>query len=259
MSEMDQRPGEGTPEQPGPRDAAYWAKLVSRLEVGEIPEGAVNLNVAGRRLTGPIQGFGKMWQKTFRVRLDGATASPADVIREWKQHFADFWPSGNRFYGPLTGIAPGDVAILNLSMGGMPLSTGVLVLYADDESFTLMSPEGHMLAGWITFSAFPDGETTVVQAQELIRANDPLYELGLALGGHRKQNRFWEHTLRAVAANFGVAEPTVHSDLVCVDRRRQWRNAKNIWHNAAIRSGLYTIGTPFRAVVRPFRRRAKTR
>src|ERR671918_2258849 len=222
MSEMDQRPGEGTPEQAGPRDAAYWAKLVSRLEVGEIPEGAVNLNVAGRRLTGPIQGFGKMWQKTFRVRLDGATASPADVIREWKQHFADFWPSGNRFYGPLTGIAPGDVAILNLSMGGMPLSTGVLVLYADDESFTLMTPEGHMLAGWITFSAERDGDATVVQIQALERTNDPLYELGYVLGGNRLNSRFWIQTAENLARHFGVADPQVDSQVVCVDRRRQW-------------------------------------
>ena len=34
----------------------------------------------------------------------------------------------------------------------MKLSTGVMVLYADDESFTLMTPQGHMFAGWITFS-----------------------------------------------------------------------------------------------------------
>jgi hypothetical protein len=26
--------------------------------------------------------------------------------------------------------------------------------------------------------------------------------------------------------------------IACVDSHRQWRNAKNIWHNAAIRSGL---------------------
>ena len=37
--------------------------------------------------------------------------------------------------------------------GRMKLSTGVMVLYADDESFTLMTPQGHMFAGWITFSA----------------------------------------------------------------------------------------------------------
>ena len=33
--------------------------------------------------------------------------------------------------------------------GKMKLSTGVMVLYADEESFTLMTPQGHMFAGWI--------------------------------------------------------------------------------------------------------------
>src|SRR3954464_7670356 len=51
------------------RDAAHWAKSVSRLKVSEVPEGAINLNVSGKRLTGPIQGFGKMWQKTYQIRL----------------------------------------------------------------------------------------------------------------------------------------------------------------------------------------------
>ena len=46
------------------RDAAHWAKMVSRLKVSQVPDGATNLNVDGRQLTSPIQGFGKMWQKT---------------------------------------------------------------------------------------------------------------------------------------------------------------------------------------------------
>ena len=36
----------------------------------------------------------------------------------------------------------------------LPLSTGVMVLYADEESFTFMTPQGHVFAGWITFSAY---------------------------------------------------------------------------------------------------------
>ena len=46
------------------------------------------------------------------------------------------------------GIAPGEVAGLGMSMpGGLTLSTGVLVMYADEESFTLMTPQGHMFVG----------------------------------------------------------------------------------------------------------------
>ena len=82
----------------------------------------------------------------------------------------------------------------------MKLSTGVMVLYADDESFTLMTPQGHMFAGWITFSASERDGETVAQAQVLVRAADPIFELGLALGGHHQEDLFWQHTLRAVAA-----------------------------------------------------------
>ncbi|MGH2515009.1 MAG: hypothetical protein ACRDHP_05075 [Ktedonobacterales bacterium] len=242
------------------RDAAYWAEPVSTLRVGGLPAGAVNLNVTGRRVVGPLQGFGQMWQKTYRVSLRSAAVTPAEVISTWKAQFPSFWPEGNRFYGPLTGIAPGEVAILDLTMaGGMRLSTGVLVLYADDESFTLMTPQGHMFAGWITFSAYaeePDSAAeqhadasparyTMAQAQVLMRANDPIYEIGLRFGGHRQEDRFWKHTLRALAAHFGVEAPVV-SQMECLDPRRQWRQAGNIWQNAAVRTTLYTLTSPAR-------------
>jgi hypothetical protein len=230
-----------------PRDAAYWAKNVTTLKLGHVPAEAVNLNVTGRRVVGPVQGFGKMWQKTMRVELRGADVTPAEVIRTWKAEFQRFWPARNWFYAPLTGIAPGEVALLNLNLPGrMRLSTGVLVLYADDESFTLMTPEGHMLAGWITFSATAaDDGVTVVQIQALERTNDPLYELGYVLGGNRLNTRFWVETAENLARHFGV-EPQVGSQVVCVDRRRQWRHGGNLSKNAAIHTFLWTLATPLR-------------
>jgi hypothetical protein len=237
------------PEGPtAPRDAAYWAKGVSKLQLGEVPADAVNLNVTGRRVVGPVQGFGRLWQKTYRVDLAGTGVTAAEVIAAWKANFQDLWPDGNRFYGPLTGIGPGDVALLNLAMPArLRLSTGVLVLYADEESFTFMTPEGHMFAAWITFSAAEGDGGASAQAQVLLRANDPLYELALAFGGHRKEDAFWRHTLGALAAHFGVDRP-VETMVVCVDRRRQWANAGNVRHNAAIRSALYGMGAPLRAL-----------
>ena len=241
-------------EQRAAREAAGWAKSVSQLTVSEVPEGAVNLNVEGRRLTSPIHGFGKMWQKTYQVRFPAERVSAAEVISTWKQRFPDFWPEGNRFYGPLTGIEPGEVALLNMALPGkMKLSTGVMVLYADEESFTLMTPEGHMFAGWITFSATEvDGET-VAQAQVLMRASDPIFELGLTMGGHKQEDRFWQHTLTALAAYF-EHEAEVDTQVVCVDKKRQWSRWRNLWHSSAIRSTLYMLGAPARALKRLFTR-----
>jgi hypothetical protein len=245
---------ESTPtEQRGPgesRDANNWAPLVDKLKV-TTPGGATNL-VQGRRLQGPLQGFGKMWQKTYRIKLDEA-AEPAEVIRVWKDEFPSFWPRGNRFYPPLTGIEPGEVALISVSAGPMRLSTGVMVLYADDESFTLMTPQGHMFAGWITFSAFEEDGRTVAQTQVLMRAQDPISEIGLKLGGHKQEDAFWQHTLAALAAHFGV-DAAPETNVACIDPRCNWGHAMNVWHNAGIRSVLHTVTAPGRWLSRPFRR-----
>jgi hypothetical protein len=231
-----------------PRDAASWAKKVDRLEV-DPRAGVRGTNVAGRRLTGPVQGFGKMWQKTYR--MDVGQVPPEQAIATWREHFPEFWPKGNRFAGALTGINPGDVALLDLAMGGgVKLSTGVFVLYADAESFTLMTPQGHMFAGWITFSAERVTESTMVQAQVLMRANDPLYEMAMACGGHRKEDKFWAATLTALGQRLGVQDPKVETSTTCVDSRRQWRHARNVWHNSMVRSMVQTA-TPSRRVKSP--------
>lgn len=248
---------EGAPEPsvPETRDAGSWAKPVSELHLSEVPDDAVNLNVEGKRLAGLTGGFGKLWQKTYRISLHGAGVSPAEVISAWKADFPTFWPEGNRFYGRLTGISPGDVALLNLAMPGrVRMSTGIYVIYADDASFSFMNPEGHMFHGMITFSSADEDGVTVAQAQALIRAQDPVYELAMALGGHRKEDRFWADTLTNLANRFGV-EGEVETQRVCVDRRRQWSNWRNVRHNAALRSGLHMLGGPARLAARPFRRR----
>ena len=65
---------------------AYWAQT-STLKVGKMPTGALNLNVEGRQLLGPLQGFGQLWQKTFRIRLNGAPVKSTEVIQMWKENF----------------------------------------------------------------------------------------------------------------------------------------------------------------------------
>ena len=78
--------------QAAPRDAASWARKVDRLEVDH-RSGVRGTNVAGRRLTGPVQGFGKMWQKTYRMDA-GSQITPEQAIATWREHFPEFWPAG---------------------------------------------------------------------------------------------------------------------------------------------------------------------
>jgi hypothetical protein len=243
------------PELRTPRDEESWARPVDRLTT--TATGASRDTVTGHRVTGPVQGFGQMWQKTFAIRVPAAEHPPEAVIAHWKQGFATFWPAGARFYSPLSGIAPGEVALLEIPpVPGSPvrMSTGVMVIYADRESFTFMTPEGHALSAWITFSAWRDGDETVAQAQALERTADPLIELTYLFGANRANDRFWEQTLANLARSLGLAEPVVQVTKVCVDRRRQWRYAGNVRHSAAVHMAVGTMTAP----VRWLRRRRAT-
>jgi len=223
------------------KNTSGWAKPVDKLHVGDISKDAINLNVEGRQLAGLHRGFGQMWQKTYKVRLSGATTTPEKVIEEWKANFPKFWPKGNDLYVPLTGIQPGEVGVINLSApGGMKLSTGIMVIFADETSFSFMTPQGHMFAGMITFSAEEEDGAVNAQIQVLIRANDPLYELSFRMGfGHKAEDVFWHGTLTNLAKHMGVSSPNTTQANVLVDPRVQWGEWKNIWQNAGIRSGLY--------------------
>lgn len=237
------------------RDAEFWAQRVDRLDVSEVPKGAADVNVRGRREVGALQGFGQLWQKTYRLRLTGIEATPEEVVKVWKERFPEFQPPQNRFYPSLAGVKPGELLFISATVGGMPVHTGVRVIYADDESFTVMTPEGHPESGWNTFSAHRDEDGTVVaQVQSLGRANDPVYEIGFRIVGSTAQERIWTHVLKSLAAHFGVNEP-VDLHKVCVDPKCQWSQAKNLWHNAGAYSMLYTMTAPGRWVRGMFRRR----
>ena len=234
-----------------PRDAAYWAKPVSGLTVGDVSSEAVNLNVEGRASVGPLMGFGQLWQKTYRIRL-GSAVTAEQVVVAWKENLPNLMPANSRFYPSLTGVAPGEVVLINATLpglpGGIPVSTGVRIIYADDASFTVMTPAGHPEAGFNTFSAFEEEGTTVAQVQSLGRANDPVFEMGYRLmGGAKQQEAIWRYVLTSLAALFGV-KGQVEMQKVVVDPRLQWRHASNVWHNALIRT---VITMPLRWLRKP--------
>lgn len=230
-----------------PSDAEAWARPVQRLTT--TAAGPSVDTVTGKRVTGPLQGFGRMWQKTFSVRLDGVDITPEALIDHWKQDFGSFWPKGARFYEPLSGLRPGEVALLEVPpLPGSPvrMSTGVMVIYSDAEAFTFMTPQGHPLAAWDTFSAFRDGDVVVAQAQALERTADPLTELAYLFGADRYNDRFWEETLANLARSVGVAEPSVSTEKICVDRRRQWRYVGNVRYSPAVSMATGVLTAPVR-------------
>jgi hypothetical protein len=143
-----------------------------------------------------------------------------------------------------------------MAPGGRGLvSTGILVIYSDEESFSFMTPEGHIFAGMITFSAYEEEDSAWAQIQALIRANDPLYELGARVGLiHKMEDEHWHSVLKNLALRFGV-QGTVAQSNVLVDPRLVWNQSGNIRHNAAIHTGIYLALTPFRWLGGLFKRK----
>jgi hypothetical protein len=146
--------------------------------------------------------------------------------------------------------------IINASVQGMPVYTGVMVLYSDDVSFTVMTAEGLPEAGWNTFSAYEEDGATVVQIQSLARASDPIYEVGFRLFGSTAQEKIWAHVLTSIAERFGVRE-RVRLEKDRVDPKLQWYRVGNLWHNAGLRSVLYTVAAQIRVLSRLFHRRSR--
>jgi pyruvate/2-oxoglutarate dehydrogenase complex dihydrolipoamide dehydrogenase (E3) component/anti-anti-sigma regulatory factor len=229
----------GTSDYRGPL-APRWARSVERLSIEDIPAEAMNMNVHGRRTTGPNQGFGQLWEKKYRLVVSGTALEPRQIISIWRSEFPNFWPPGNRIFcsGGAT-ITPGTVALLNLRLpGGLVLATGLMVIYADDHSFSFMTAQGHVISGWITFSSFWEDSSTVIQVHPIFRTGDPLMEFGFRCGAAKQEDRFWHETLENLANRLGVRGEIEQQDEL-VDSRIRWSQFKNLWHSAAIRSSLY--------------------
>lgn len=233
-------------------DTKYWAKSTEVLKVAQKPNQARALNVAGLRAVGPMNGFGQLWQKVYRLHIADQAISPDQAIQALMHNFTSFQPNFNHFYPSPGGLNPGEIVLFDAMTPGGPVSSGVVVLHADERSFTFMTPQGHPESGMIAFNAYRSHNKTIVQIVGLARANDPLYEGAFRMIGSKMQARIWIHVLTSLAIHLGVpAAITIKP--TCVDDRLQWSQCVNLWHNAQIRTLLHEpiwwLKAPFRGRV----------
>jgi hypothetical protein len=235
------------------------------MKVTEVPEGAINLNVDGHELASPLRGFGSLWQKTFRIRLTGTDLTPAEVMKIWKANFPKFHPAESRFHPSTAGIQPGEIILIDGKVPPvagmpniMPVAGGVMVMYSDDVSFSVVTPVGFPESGWNTFSVFEEDGALIAQVQTMARAADPLYEFfHRFLGSSKAQDKIWTHVLTSLAAHLGIQEEvTVKKTLI--DPSVRWSEAGNIFKNGAARTVFYQMGAPLRWITRKIRRPAGT-
>jgi len=220
-----------------PIDTEYWGMPAARLAIPEFPPEAINLNIKGRRIVGPVDGFGALWQKRYRLPIVKPGLSPEKITGIFKNEFPSFQPEYNHFYPGSRGIVPGEIIAIDSSTPGGPVSTGVMVLFADKESFTFITPQGHPESGWVTFSIERSGDALTAQILGLARANDPVYELAFRMVGSEMQIRIWRHVLESLAKYLKVPAD-VSVEARCIDQGMRWLQTGNIWYNAQARTIL---------------------
>ncbi|MBN2463549.1 MAG: anti-sigma factor antagonist [Dehalococcoidia bacterium] len=229
----------------GEHSDAGWAPKVHRLHVSEKPEGAFARNMDGRRIIGQLQGFGPMWEKTYWIKIEKPGIKKEDVILAMQEHFVEFQPSENSFYPTSKGIVPGELIFIDSITPGGIVSTGVMVLYMDDRSFTFITPQGHPEAGWVTFSVDEREDSVYVQIQGLVRSSDPFFEIAFTMAGSKFQETIWTHVLSSLARYLGV-EGNVQLKKYRPAIDLQWSKSGNIWYNSQIRSLPLNITTLFK-------------
>ena len=244
----DKKPNTPSPTGVGLSGGQEWCSPVTQLDCSALPPHAIAVNTCNRLPLTPFSGFGPLWQRTYRVALPGVDLSPSQVMAAWKENFSAFWPEGNDLLIPGSTLQPGMPAVIHLSLpGGMKIFTGALIMHANADSLSLMTLQGHMFCGWITFSSFVEAGTLFVQTQALLRPSDALFDLSFRLGfGAHAEDAFWHASLLNLAAHFGVKGEVRQTNLL-LDKHMQLKHFGNLWYNAGIRSVLYLVTHPFAA------------
>ncbi len=217
-----------------------WAKDLNKIHTIENHPEACQRNVKNRTLSGPLQGFGPLWEKTYTLTYKRKDITPETIIETLKKEFPRFQPKGNYFYPSSRGIVPGEVVLLDAFTPGGLVSTGVFVLYSNTTSFTFITPRGHPESGWVTFRAKEQEDQIEVQIQGLASASDPIYELAFRVAGSKLQERVWIHVLESLASYLNL-EPHVEMKKTCLSPSLKWFNTPNLWYNAQIRSIPFNI------------------
>jgi hypothetical protein len=176
-----------------------------------------------------------MWEKTYELKIEKPGLEPAGLAGIMKERLPEFQPEQNRFYTSPAGIEPGEVVLIDSITPGGVVSTGVMVLYADETSFSLITPQGHPEAGWVTFSAGKKDNASVFRIQGLASAGDPLYEAAFRLAGAKFQEIIWKHVLASLA-DYLETPRDITVEKKVVNPSLHWGNASNLWYNAQFRS-----------------------
>ena len=224
----------------GARDNKGWSTLKSKLIVSDNRPNAININVNNRTVLGPLQGFGSVLEKEYKLQIPNSQLSAQELMSKFRSSFITLQPPQNVFYPSSKGIEAGETVLIDSSTPGGVVSTGVHILFSDDVSFSFITPQGHPEAGWITFSASEKDEKIEIKIRGLASASDPFFELAFRLAGSKFQERIWKTVLANMAKSINVDDNIILTKKI-IDKKLHWKAVRNLWFNAQLRSLPYNV------------------
>lgn len=198
-------------------------------------------------------GFGELWRKRYTLRLQG-NIDPEAFVSRWRNELSSFWPNSTHLASDGR-LAPGRAFLLHVATPVGHMETALVVESLSPTSFQFGTMRGHMFAGTVTCSAGVDHAGDYAEVLTLFRTSDPLFGIGFKFGVGKYEDWFWTNTLGSLASAVGV-HGRVWLRRERLDRRLLWRNAGNVWSNAAIRTAISRLSGLARSLIGgPSRRR----
>jgi uncharacterized protein YbjT (DUF2867 family) len=168
----------------------------------------------------PSQGIGTLKRKRYWADIVGAAHSAESLFALFRTHFDDVTPVFvDAKAEPRTTdvIAEGETLTLALPMRG---HVQVRVASIEPRRVTLLTLEGHPLAGAVRFLCEPRGNTVRFQVEVYDRAANVIDFIAMRAIGDRLQDHTWSHVVEKMMQLSGGSAPAgVESESVALDEQ----------------------------------------
>lgn len=160
----------------------------------------------------PAGGIGPLKRKRFWADIQGSRYDADHLLRYVRGHFSELAPSVMAPHaepGTTGEIEEGETLTLDLPLRG---HAQVRVAEVDDQRITMLTLEGHPLAGAVRFQTEPVGDRVRFEVQAYDRAANVVDMLMMRALGDRLQDDAWQRLVgNVVQASGGRADEVQHS------------------------------------------------
>lgn len=164
----------------------------------------------------PTGGIGTLKRKRYWADIAGGRHDAESLFTLFKRHFSDVLPIFvNAREDQSVEITEGDTVTLSLPMRG---HIQVRAVEVDSRHATVITLEGHPLAGAVRFLAEERGRNVRFQVEVFDRAATVVDLVTMRTFGDLLQNRTWRHVVeRMIEHSGGRAEDGVHQETESLD------------------------------------------